>query len=152
MRRTLLWLQLVGTCLLGASACGMPDTSTRNAAIERALSDAFPVLEISTGTELRLSQSALAIVKNAEASGLVDLRHPSWMAAGLIEVVAKPKLVGIALNPEIAWTEKSSSEYLGGEAGNQHRPFQSPRQGQGGEDRQSPDSAKDVLIQGEFFR
>lgn len=111
----LVWIP--ATILLSTLACSMPDTSARNAAIERTLNEVFPALEIPTGTELRLAQDVLAKVKNAESAGLVELRHPSWMAAGLIEVVATPKLIGVALNPGIAWTAKSSNDYLGGEAG-----------------------------------
>jgi hypothetical protein len=125
------FVYLLMATALGAVGCSPRDTPARNRAIEGALNQTLTrspspelrswshdqVLEIPTGTELRITGNTLADLKKAESSGLVELRHPSWMEAGLVEVVATAKLLGVALNPDAAWTAKDSEQYLGGEAG-----------------------------------
>lgn len=119
--RQLVWL--LATIALGTVGCSTPDTSARNRAIEETLNQAIQVFEIPTGTELSITGDVLAYLKKAEAAGLVEVRHPSWMAAGLIEVIATPKLVGVALNPTAAWTALDSERFMGHEAGDSNDRF-----------------------------
>ncbi len=104
-------------------SCRIPDVAGRDVAIENALTQACRDLEIPTGPELKADGERLALLKQAETAGLIELRRPSWMAPGLMEAVATAKLVGVALNPDGVWTARDSERYLGGEAGDDMTRF-----------------------------
>ena len=102
--------------LLGSN-CGPPDIAVRKPVIEKTLTDSFQAFELATGPDIRVSPEFLAFLRKAEAAGLVQLRHESWMQRDVMEIIATPKLESIALNPDTIWTQRDSERFLGGEAG-----------------------------------
>jgi hypothetical protein len=120
MRKKAFPLQLVwvlAAIALSNVGCSTPDTSGRNRVIEAALNQAFGIIGIPTGPQLRVTDGVLAFLKKAESAGLVRVREipqgywDSFLnrTQGMgrpFEVVGTEKLNGVALNP-----------YFGGEPG-----------------------------------
>jgi len=114
MKKKAFPLRLV--CVLAAIAlstvgCSTPDTSGRNRVIEGALNQAFGIIGVPTGPQLRVTGELLAFLKRAESAGLVTVREiPQGFWDSFLnttqgmgtpfEVVATPKLLGIALGTD----------------------------------------------------
>ncbi|MCX6629482.1 MAG: hypothetical protein NTW28_17840 [Candidatus Solibacter sp.] len=116
MKNKAFQLQLVcvlATIAFGTVGCGTPNTSGRNAVIEAALmNQGFGLIGIPTGKQVRVNGDVLAFLKKAESSGLVAVREiPQGYLDSFLnttqgmgrpfEVVATPKLLGIALETDI---------------------------------------------------
>jgi hypothetical protein len=103
---------------VGLIACHPPEPAGRDLAIASSLNEAIPqTLEIPTGSTVKATGDALAFLKTAESTGLVTISRPSWLPGYLVQVVATPKLLNVAIDPKSAYTAKDAAEDLGGEAG-----------------------------------
>ena len=101
---------VLGAIALSTVGCSSPDTSGRNRVIEGALNQAFGIIGIPTGPQLRVTDEVLAFLKKAESAGLVRVREipqgywDSFLnrTQGMgrpFEVVQTEKLNSVALDP-----------------------------------------------------